>query len=127
MTDDDDRVSEEQPLRRILAGINEKLAVLTTKSKEISTLNEIAADCADIVKSQTFLSEAYEKLKQKWEKCSENNKQLRSEVTALTTKCTDLSRVLQQIKTQLNSNGQAKLSHNVLIRGFRAKMTQSER
>lgn len=91
-------------LKSILVGIQKQLTELTKKH-------------TDVVASQQFLSSAYDQLLAQVSECSKANKQLRSEITSLTTKYKTMSIEMEQMKTQSNTQQQKTLSSNVLIRG----------
>lgn len=107
---------ENSSMKAILAGIHKQLADLTHKCNDISSLKK---QCTDISKSQQYLSDSHDNFIAQLKKCTDENKHMRNEITSLTTKCSLLSKELEQVKAQVNSHEQAKLSSNVLIRGIR--------
>lgn len=113
MADDEDISSAST--NQILAGIHKQLAKLTSKCNEITGLKK---QCGDILKSQQYLSDSHDETIAQLKQCLAENRQLRSEVTALTKKCSLLSNEIDQIKSSVNVQEQAKLSSNVLIRGI---------
>lgn len=91
-------------LKGILIGIQKQLTDLTKQN-------------ADVVKSQQYLSDNYDKLIEQITACNEANKQLSGELSSLTTKYALLSEELKQLKGRTNANEQTNLASNVLIRG----------
>lgn len=113
---------DNESFKGILTDINKKLSGLTKKCNDLPSLkkkcSDIANECSEIAKSQQYLSDAHDNLIAQIKRCTDENKQLRSEVTALTNKCSFLAKELDQIKSQVNTHEQAKLSYNVLVRGI---------
>lgn len=120
-SDDEEDEEEEEDIdtmsiKKILAAIQKQLTELTSKCNEISALKK---KCNEISTSQQYLSDSHDTFITQIKQCTEENKHLRDEVTALTKKCSLLSNEMEQIKSQVNAHEQAKLSSKVLIRGIK--------
>lgn len=72
----------------------------------------------EITSSQQFLSSQYDEIMAKFNEISECNKEMRSELNAVTKKCRDQSIEISQLKSKLNAYEQEKINKNALIRGI---------
>lgn len=115
--DDEEEIDTETTMQQTLDAIRKQLSVLEAKCNDMTVLKK---KVNEISTSQQFLSESYDDISTQLTKVTEENKNLRNDVNALTKKCSFLTKELEHMKSKVNMHEQEKLSSNVLIRGVQA-------
>lgn len=83
-------------------------------SKQVA---ELTKQNTELLKSQQFLSNCFDVIKNELEKCKNDNNKHNGEISALTKKCSELSAEIKELKSKQNVGEQKSLNNNVLIRG----------
>lgn len=81
-------------------------------------LDTLTKHYTDVVTSQQFVSSQYDVLMKEMKAMKEQNYSLRSELSAVIKRCTELKNDVNEIKGKMNNNEQEKINTNVLIRGI---------
>lgn len=73
---------------------------------------------AELMKSQQFLSNSFDEIKNQLKRNTDDNEKLKCEVSALTKKYSELLAEINALKLNLNAGEQKNINNNVLIRGI---------